>query len=69
MSLISIYWDKVAHVQVVINCRDSVAQVCTSEDILAHKLGAPYFDDVMSYNSLTNILIPNTTVIQIPIIN
>ena len=26
---------------------------CTSEDTLAHNLGALYFDNVMSYNSLT----------------
>ena len=48
----SIYSDKVAYVQVVINCRYSVAQMYTSEDMLAHNLGALYFDDlVMSYNS------------------
>ena len=45
--------DKLAHVQVVINCPFSVAQMCTREDMLAHNLGAPYFDDVMSCNSLT----------------
>ena len=49
----SIYLDKLAHVQVVINCLYSVAQMCTHEDTLTHNLGAPYFDDVMSYNSLT----------------
>ena len=56
----SIYWDKLAHVQVVINCWYSVAQMCTREDMLAHILGAPYFDDVMSYNSLTTISLRNT---------
>ena len=47
------YLDKFAHVQVVINCPYSIAQMCTREDTLAHDLGALYFDDVMSYNSLT----------------
>ena len=49
----SIFWDKLAHVQVVINCRYYVAQMCTGEDMLVHNLGAPYFDDVMSYNALS----------------
>ena len=41
----SIYSDKLAHVQVVIYCRYSVAQMCTCEDTLTHNLGAPYIDD------------------------
>ena len=45
----SIYSDKLAHVQVVINSPYSVEQMCTREDTLAHNLGAPYIDDVMSY--------------------
>ena len=45
----SIYSDKLAHLQVVINCLYSVAQMCTREDKLAHKLGGPYFDDIMSH--------------------
>ena len=49
----SIYLDKLAHVQVVINCWFSVAQLCTREDMLAHILGTLYIDDVMSYDSLT----------------
>ena len=49
----SIYSDKLAHVQVVINWPYFIAQMCTREDMLAHNLGAPYIDDVMSYNSLT----------------
>ena len=49
----SIYLDKLAHVQVGINCQYSIAQMCTREDTLAHNLGALYFDDVMSYNLLT----------------
>ena len=34
----SIYPDKLAHVQVVNNCRYSVAQMCTCEDMLSHSL-------------------------------
>ena len=49
----SIYYDKLAHVQVVINCRYSVAQLCTREDGLAYILGAQSIVDVMSYNLLT----------------
>ena len=45
----NIYLDKLAHVQVVINCWYSVAQMCTGEDTLANNLGTPYFDDLMSY--------------------
>ena len=45
------YLDKLAHVQVVINCRFSVAQMCSCEDGLAYILGALSIDDVM--NSLT----------------
>ena len=56
----SIYSDDLAHIQVIINCRYSVAQMCTCEDMLAHNLGALYSNDVMSYNLLT------TAVIQIP---
>ena len=51
----SIYSDNLAHAQVIINCPYSIAQMCTREDTLAHNLGAPYFDDVMSYNSLTTL--------------
>ena len=50
-----IYSDKLAHVQVVINCQYSVAQMCTREDMLAYILGAPSIDDFMSYNSLTTL--------------
>ena len=49
----SIYSDKLAHVQVIINCPYFVAQLYTSEDGLAYILGAPSIDDVMCYNSLT----------------
>ena len=47
------YSDKLAHVQVVINCLYSVAHLCTTEATLAYNLGALRFDDVMGYNSLT----------------
>ena len=47
------YSDKWAQVQVLINCSYFVAQMCTPEDMPAHNLGAPYIDDVKSYNSLT----------------
>ena len=46
----SIFLDKFGHVQVVINYQYFIAQICTCEDTLAHNLGAPYIDDVMSYN-------------------
>ena len=49
----SFYSDKLAHIQVVINYQYSVAEMCTHEDTLTHKLGMPYVDDAMSYNSLT----------------
>ena len=51
----SIYSDKLAHVQVLINCQYSIAQLCTREDTLVHNLGALYFDEVMSYSSLKTI--------------
>ena len=47
----SIFLDKLEHVQVIINCQYSVSQMCTPVDMLAHNLGALYFDDIMSYNS------------------
>ena len=49
----SIYLAKLAHIQVVINCRYSVAQFCTGEDELAYISGPPSIDDVVSYNSPT----------------
>ena len=49
------YLDKLAHIQVVINYRYSIAQMCTCEDTLAHYLGAPSLDDVMSHNGLTTL--------------
>ena len=54
----NIYSDKLAHVQVVINCWYVIAQKCTREDTLAHNL-----DDVKSYNLLTTVwLKPNKIV-------
>ena len=51
-----IYLDKLAHVQVVINCQYTIAQMCTCEDALAHNSALPYFGDIMSgYNSLTTL--------------
>ena len=49
----SIYLDKLAHVQVVINCRNIDEPMCTCEDALAYLSGAPSIDDVMSYSWLT----------------
>ena len=50
------YSDKLAHLQVVINCQYSFAQMCTSKDSPTHYLGTPYFDDVMRYNKLITVL-------------
>ena len=46
---------QLAHVQVVINCQNIDAQMCTRKDGLAYISGAPSIDDVMSYNSITTI--------------
>ena len=48
----SIYWDKLAQVQVVINCQYSVAQMCTREDTHNCYLDAPSIDDVLRQNTL-----------------
>ena len=53
----SIYSDKLAHIQLVINCRYSVAHLRSSEATLSHNLGALHFDDVMSYKSLTTAIV------------
>ena len=52
----SIYSDKLAHLQVVINCLYSVAQMCTREDTLDHYLSAPFIDDVMRHNKLITLI-------------
>ena len=49
----SIYLDKLTHVQVVISCIYSVAQFCTGKNMLVHIQGARSTDDVMSYDLLT----------------
>ena len=53
----SIYSDKLAHVQVVVKCRYFIAQLCTREDGLAYIFGAPFINDVMTYNLLTTLVI------------
>ena len=55
----SIYSDKLAYIQVIINYQYSVAQMCTHEDTLAHILGTPYIDDVMKHNELTTNVFAN----------
>ena len=40
----SIYSDKLTHLQVVINCLYPVAQFCTGKDMLAHISGALSID-------------------------
>ena len=50
-----IYSENLAHVQVIINSPYAVAQMCTHEDALAYILGAPFIDDIMSYNSLITL--------------
>ena len=55
------FLDKLAHVQVIINCRYLVAQKCTREDMLAHNIVMPYLDDVMSYNSPTTVYFKTTS--------
>ena len=54
----SIYSDKLAHIQVVINCQNIDAQMCTCGGGLAYILGALSID-VMSYNSLTTSIAPS----------
>ena len=54
-SVTSIHSDKLAHAQVVINSRDSVAQMCTWEDIYA-RLFTRVLDDVMSQSELTTLV-------------
>ena len=56
------YLDKL---QVVINCRYYVAQMCIRKDGLAYILGAPSIDVVMSYNSLTTIRLLLETILKI----
>ena len=53
--MISIYSDKLAHIQVDFNCRYFMAQTCTSEGGLAYISGTLSTDDVMSYNLLKTL--------------
>ena len=53
----SIYSDKLRHIQVIINCLNSIAKFCTCKDTLAHILCAPSSDDVMSYDLFTIVMI------------
>ena len=52
----SIYWDRLAHVQVVINCQYSVAQMCTREDTHTCLFTRAVLDEVMSQNEPTTIV-------------
>ena len=52
----SIFSDKLTHVQVVINCPHSVTQFGTGKDTLVHISGMPSNDNFMSYDSLTTLL-------------
>ena len=49
----SIYSYKLAHIQVVIKCQYSIAQMCTREDILTCLFTCAVLDGVMSQNELT----------------
>ena len=51
----SIYSNKLAHVQVVINCRYSVAQMYTWEDAHARLFAPGILDGVSSQNELTTL--------------
>ena len=51
----SIYSDRLAHIQIVFNCPYSIAQMCTHEDTLTHYLGALFIDVVMRHNTLITI--------------
>ena len=56
----SIYSDKLTHLQVIINCFYSIAQFFKGKDMLTHISGTPSIDDVMSYN-LLKTLVKNST--------
>ena len=51
----SIYFNKLAHIQVLINCRYSVAQMHTWEDIHARLFTRAVVDEVMSQSELTTV--------------
>ena len=52
----SIYSVKLAHVQVVINCPYSVAQMCTHEHTLAHILGTLYLITNENVKEIVNLI-------------
>ena len=52
----SIYSDKFVHVQVVINCRYSVAQMCTREDIHTCFFMCAVLNDAMRQSKLTTYI-------------
>ena len=54
-TLITYYSDKLAPLQVVINCQYSVAQMCTREDTLGCYLGMLSSDDIVSHNTLITL--------------
>ena len=49
------YSDKLAHVQVIINCQNYIAQMCTWEDQHARLFMRAVLDGLMSQNELTTI--------------
>ena len=54
--MMSIYSDKLAHVQVVINCRYSVVQMCTWDGIHSPLFMCAVLVDVMSQNEVTTLV-------------
>ena len=54
-----VYSDKLAHVQVVINCQYSIAQMCTWEDTHARLFSCAILDDVMSHSEFTTSIAPS----------
>ena len=51
----SIYSDKLAHAQVIIKCRYSIAPMCTQENTHSGLFMRAVLDDVMSPNELTTL--------------
>ena len=50
------YSDKLTHVQVVITCRYSLAQLCIQEDIHTRLFRRSVLDDIMSQNEQTTMI-------------
>ena len=61
----SIYLDKLSHIQVVINCRNTDARMYTREDALANVSGEPSIDDVMNYSLLTTLTLKTFSFVQV----